>query len=176
MSSKPVPTWAAAILVIAAASAASAQTRPGPARPAQPQPVAQQSRPAEIDRAGVLILTRSVLSALDQANRTGNYTVLRDLGGPAFQANNAARLAEVFADLRREKVDLLPTLVLEPVLTLAPRIEANGLMRLAGWFPTNPRQINFEIAWQPVNGEWRLYGVVVATSAPSPTPGAPRPQ
>src|SRR6516225_2512267 len=47
-------------------------------------------RPAQIDRNGVLILIRQSLLALDQANKTGNYTVLRDLGSPAFQANSAA--------------------------------------------------------------------------------------
>ena len=34
-------------------------------------------RPAQIDRNGVLILIRQSLLALDQANKTGNYTVLR---------------------------------------------------------------------------------------------------
>jgi hypothetical protein len=41
---------------------------------------------------------RSALLALDQANKTGNYTVLRELGAPGFQAaNTAARLSEIFA-------------------------------------------------------------------------------
>jgi hypothetical protein len=35
----------------------------------------QQPKPARIDRNGVLILVRSTLIALDQANKTGNYTV-----------------------------------------------------------------------------------------------------
>ena len=49
--------------------------------------------PAQIDRNGVMILIRESLLALDQANKTGNYTVLRDLGSPEFQANSAAQLA-----------------------------------------------------------------------------------
>ena len=36
----------------------------------------------------------------------GNYTVLRDLGSPDFQANSAARLAEIFAQQRRDNIDL----------------------------------------------------------------------
>ena len=52
---------------------------------------AQAPRPAQIDRNGVLILVRSALLALDQANKTGNYTVLRDLSSSDFQANSAAR-------------------------------------------------------------------------------------
>ena len=59
-----------------------------------PKQQPQAPKPAQIDRNGVLILVRRTLTALDQANRTGNYTVLRDLGSPDFQANTAARLAE----------------------------------------------------------------------------------
>ena len=50
----------------------------------------QAPKPADIDRNGVLILVRSAILALDQANKTGNYTVLRDLGAPGFQTNSAA--------------------------------------------------------------------------------------
>jgi hypothetical protein len=62
-----------------------------------PKP-AQEPKAAQIDRNGVLILIRSSLLAVDQADKTGNYTVLRDLGAPGFQASNtAARLREIFA-------------------------------------------------------------------------------
>jgi hypothetical protein len=64
------------------------------------------SKPAQIDRNGVLILIRSTLLALDQANKTGNYTVLRDIGAPGFQSNTAARLGEIFAKLRNDNLDL----------------------------------------------------------------------
>src|SRR3982074_443105 len=43
---------------------------------------AQAPKPAQIDRNGVVILVRSTLLALDQANKTGNYTALRDIGSP----------------------------------------------------------------------------------------------
>src|SRR2546429_8643028 len=66
----------------------------------------QPPKPAQIDRNGVLILIRPALLALDQANKTGNYTVLRDLGSPDFQPNSAARLAEIFAQQRRDNIDL----------------------------------------------------------------------
>ena len=83
--------------------------------------LAQQAKPAQIDRNGVIILIRSSLIALDQANKTGNYTVLRDLGAPNFQATNtAARLGDIFAALRRDKVDLSGVAALDPQLTLLP--------------------------------------------------------
>jgi hypothetical protein len=135
---------------------------------------AQQPKPAQIDRNGVLILVRTTLLALDQANKTGNYTVLRDLGAPAFQVNTAARLAEIFAGHRRDNLDLSGVAVIDPQLTVLPQIEANGMMRMAGFFPSVPKQVNFELAFAPVDGQWRLFGISVALGQAAPAaPTAP---
>ena len=139
---------------------------------------AQAPKPANIDRNGVLILIRSSLLALDQANKTGNYTVLRDLGAPAFQTNSAARLAEIFAKQRNDNLDLSGVAAIDPQLSLLPQIEANGLMHMAGLFPSIPQQLNFELAFAPVNGQWRLFGisVTVGQAAPAaPEPPAQKP-
>ena len=127
----------------------------------------------------MLILVRSTLLALDQANKTGNYTVLRDLGAPGFQANTAARLAEIFAKQRSDNLDLSGVAVIDPQLTLLPQIEANGMMRMAGFFPSVPTQVNFELTFAPVNGQWRLFGISVSIgqSGPAaPEPPAPQPR
>jgi hypothetical protein len=121
----------------------------------------------------VLILIRSSLLALDQANKTGNYTVLRDIGAPGFQSNTAARLGEIFAKLRNDNLDLSGVTVIDPQLNLLPQIEASGLMHMAGFFPSVPTQVNFDLAFAPVNGQWRLFGISVSIgqSAPAaPTP------
>lgn len=142
------------------------------AQSAQPAP-----KPANIDRNGVLILVRSTLLALDQANKTGNYTVLRDLGAPGFQVgNNAARLAEIFASQRNDKLDLSGVAVIDPQLSVLPQIEANGMMRMAGFFPSVPSQVNFELLYEPVNGQWRLFGLSVNVGQSGPVaPAAPPP-
>lgn len=124
------------------------------------------------------MLVRSSILALDQANKTGNYTVLRDLGAPGFQANTAAKLAEIFASQRNDKLDLSGVAVIDPQLTVLPEIEPNGMMRMAGFFPSVPSQVNFDLLFAPVDGQWRLFGisVKVGSSAPAaPTPSPPPP-
>lgn len=135
-------------------------------------------QPANIDRNGVLILVRSTILALDHANRTGNYTVLRDLGAPGFQANTAARLAEIFASHRAQQLDLGGVAVLEPQLTILPRIEQNGMLRMAGFFPSVPAQVNFDLIFAPVNRQWRLYGISLdlTTGSPEAPESAPEPE
>jgi hypothetical protein len=144
--------------------------------------IGESAKPAQIDRNGLLILLKSTLIALDEANKTGNYSVLRDLAAPGFAAaNNPARLAEIFASLRRDKVDLSGVLVLEPQLTLMPEITPNGMLHFAGFFPSAPTQINFELFYAPVDGQWRLFGIAanvgsstpVAPPAPAPPPAKP---
>jgi hypothetical protein len=158
---------AAAIAALVVFPTAAAEQQPAP-------------KPANIDRNGVLILIRSALLALDQANKTGNYTVLRDIGAPAFQVNTAARLAEIFAKQRNDKLDLSGVAVIDPQLSLLPQIESNGMMRMAGFFPSVPSQVNFELIYAPVDGQWRLFGLSVsigqaAPAAPEPPPAQPPP-
>lgn len=151
------------------------KSAPPPAAP-PPKPVAAAPKPAQIDRNGVLILIRATLSAVDNANKTGNYTVLRDMGAPGFQnTNNAARLGDIFAAHRRENYDLSGVLVLEPQLTLLPQIEANGMMHLAGFFPSVPLQVNFELLFEPVRSQWRIFGVSVNLGPSGPVAPSPAP-
>jgi hypothetical protein len=96
-------------------------------------PAAQSPKPANIDRNGTLILIRTALIALDQANKSGNYSVLRALCAPDFQANNSPeRLAEIFARQRAQGLDLAGVVAIDPQLTLLPQIEPNGTLRLKG--------------------------------------------
>jgi hypothetical protein len=171
-----VASLVAGVIVVMTLSGTPHAQAPNPAQDAQapqstqyaeaapkqqpPAPQAQAPKPAQIDRNGVLIMIRSGLLALDQANKTGNC----DLGSPDFQANSAARLAEIFAQQRRDNIDLSGA-VIDPQLTLLPQIEANGMMHTAGFFPSVPTQVNFELAYAPVDGRWRLFGISVSFAA-----------
>jgi hypothetical protein len=178
----------ATVIGLIALAAMWAPITPSLAQPAQPKGGTAASKttpaplqPAQIDRNGVLILIRSTLLAVHHGNQTGNYTVLRDLGAAGFQsANNAARLAEIFANLRARNLDLSGVAVLEPQLTVLPEIDAAGMMRMAGFFPSVPLQVNFELLFAPADGRWRLFGISlnVGQSSPVAPPGpeAPKPE
>jgi hypothetical protein len=156
--------------------------------PAAPQPAQQPPLPGADQ---ILYLIRSTLLTLNDANHSGNYSVLRDLAAPDFQARNtAADLAVSFTDLRRRNFDLFAVALTAPQLTASPVLDANKLLRLTGLFPTRPLQITFELVFGVVNGRWCLDGIAVATpeaspqaqaaqqpaSAPVPKKPAPKPQ
>jgi hypothetical protein len=148
----------------------AAQMPPPAAAPAPPPPL-----PVSVEQA--LYLIRSTLLTLNDANRSGNYTVLRDLAAPDFQAHNtSADLAQSFTDLRRRNFDLYSAALLAPQLTAAPALDADKRLRLTGFFPTRPQQINFDLSFQVAGGQWRLFGISIATpEAPPPPARAPAP-
>lgn len=139
----------------------------------QPQPAPSPSGPAPVvDSMTVAKLVWSSMAALDHANKTGNYSVLRDLGAPSFQSSNsAATLGGIFTALRSQQVDLSNTLVIAPAYEFPPAIVQGGLLRVRGTFPLRPVAILFDLLFQNVNGQWLIFGIAVAPGvAPATQP------
>jgi hypothetical protein len=149
------------------AAAAPTKTAPAPAKPqqqGQQQQPQQQQATTPVSTEQALYLIRSTLITLNDANHSGNYTVLRDLAAPDFQARNtAADLSQIFSDLRRRNFDLYGAALLAPQLTSVPALDQRGFLHLAGFFPTRPQQINFDLLFQVVANQWRLYGISIST-------------
>jgi len=128
---------------------------------------AQQPRQPDLvvpDDPALAIMIKTALIAFNHANATGNYTVLRDLASPSFQqANTPARLAEIFKKQRDRKIDISPIVLLQPQLPSKPWIDENRLLRLVGFFASRPEQVNFTLAYQAVDGRWRLFAIGVTT-------------
>jgi hypothetical protein len=137
----------------------------GDAKPPAAEP--QQTLPVSLDQ--TIYLIRSTLLTLNDANRSGNYTVLRDLASPDFQAKNtAADLSQSFSDLRRRHFDLFGVAIESPQLTTMPALDDKGMLHLTGFFPTRPLQIKFDLMFQNVSSQWRLFGISVATPEAPP--------
>jgi hypothetical protein len=147
-----------ALTMIALSSAAESAAPPGQQQ--LPTAVLPPRTPVVPQAAVILALVRSTLLAVDHANKTGNYTVLRDLSGPDFHdANDAARLAQIFAPIRSQNIDMLGVAVLEPQYKEAPRLTAKRMLYVAGRFAMAPRAVNFELLFEVVRGQWRIYGI-----------------
>ena len=121
-----------------------------------------------IETTTLVILIRGAIMALQQANQTGNYSVLRDLGTPVFRERfDQTVLAMAFANLRARKVNLSPALVIAPNLSKNPELDKNGQLVLVGDFLTQPLRIHFELAYLQLDGIWRLSGIAVDALPPA---------
>jgi len=68
------------------------------------------------------------------------------------------------------KVDLAAVAIMVPQLSAAPAIDAQSRLRITGVFPGQPVGISFDLLFEPVAGQWRLFGIAantVAAAAPA---------
>lgn len=152
------PLFAAVILAAAAFAAPAALAAPPP----PPMKLLPPTMPKVPSAPAILAMVRSTLIAVDQGNKTGNYTVVRDIGAPDFRdSNTSAKLTAVFANLVEQGVDMLPVLVVEPQYREPPRLTARRMLYVAGTFNIQPRRVSFELLFDVWKGEWRLYGVSI---------------
>src|SRR5262249_31129599 len=156
------------LLALCASASAQDQHAPKPPHPPNPsqsqaQPPSQPSQPQVVmpDAEKIVLLLRTTLVTLNDALQTGNFTVLRDVAAPGFrEANSAARLSQIFANLVQQGIDLSAVAVITPQLAEAPTLDQEKrMLHLKGYFPLQPVQINFEMLYQAVSGRWRVFGL-----------------
>jgi len=81
----------------------------------------------------------------------------------------SAALAASLSGLAKSGVDLSVVSVITPQLTGTPTLDqAEGMLNIQGYFPTQPQQINFELLYQSVGGRWRLFGLSMQPSKSTP--------
>lgn len=136
--------------------------------------------PTEVTGTEISVLVRSTVVALDQANRTGNYSVLHDLGDGSFrEAYSQSALADMFRAFREQNVALNSVVLFDAQLDAPPELTADGYLHLLGHFPTLPNEVIFDITYRYEGGPWRIDGINVgmrkppAAMQPAPTPSPP---
>lgn len=143
--------WAAAFCVVTAAA---------------PLASTAQSTPL-VEPSYATALIRDALIAVNQANWTGNYTVLRDYASPGFHdAHDATALAALMLNIRAERLDLLQVLSVDPVILETQLSPDQTMMQLTGYFPLEPRHVSFDLAFLRDGSRWLLHGVSVGAFAP----------
>jgi hypothetical protein len=154
------------------ARAAAAQAPVAQARP----PLSSQPVPSELELAKMIW---STMAMVDHANRSGNYSVLRDTSATGFQIqNDPARLAEIFASIRQSRVDLSNALVVAPTYTGPPTLLQADVFQVRGYFALRPTPIFFDFYFQWEQGRWKLFGISINPGAmiePGASPAQPRP-
>lgn len=157
--------WFSALLMCALASPSAllAQQNGGQEQPQigrQPTlqlPQAIRPTPRQLELSKMLW---STIVAVDHANQSGNYSVLRDISAQGFQIKfNPAQLTELFSGLRRLNVDLSNALLVPPTYYEAPTMVSADTFRVKGIFQLRPISIEFEVYYQWEQGRWKLFGV-----------------
>lgn len=160
----PAVIWLIICIGTGNASAQSKFARPELAQPS-PKPVTRLAvPPAET----LVLLTRITLLTLHDAIATGNYSVLRDRGGPSFRrANRPADLARAFAPLEAQQPDLAAVATATPTITAAQIVGAEQRLLLKGHYHIQAVQIGFELLFEPAEGQWQVFSLSAGILAPT---------
>lgn len=127
------------------------------AQPAVQPPPSIRPTPSGLELAKLLW---STVAAVEHANTSGNYSVLRDISAQRFQINfDPARLTEIFSGLRRLNIDLSNALLVPPTYYEAPQMISDDAFRVRGIFQLRPISIGFDVYYQWEQGRWKLLGI-----------------
>ena len=126
-------------------------------RPTVQPPPSLRPTPSQLELSKMIW---STVAAVDHANRSGNYSVLRDISAQGFQINNnAAQLAQVFAGIRNLQLDLANALLVPPTYTSPAQMVREDVFRVQGVFQLRPISIGFDLYYQWEQGRWKLFGI-----------------
>lgn len=113
-------------------------------------------------------LVKSSLLTLNDANVTGNYSVLHaKLSKPFRQQFSPEKLKETFREFSRGNADFDIIAAMQPAYDPAPVVDGDGKLVVKGSFPTEPSRLLFELEFIPSDGEWKLIRIHVKLGSKS---------
>ena len=102
------------------------------------------------------VLIKTALLTLNDANVTGNYTVLHaKLAKPFRDKFNPDKLKEAFKSFVEKKIDWDLIAARSPIATSEAKIDSRGALNLRGYFDTKPSRVIYELDFIPSEGEWK---------------------
>ncbi|MBV8187525.1 MAG: hypothetical protein JOY64_22795 [Alphaproteobacteria bacterium] len=112
-------------------------------------------------------LVKSSLLSLNDANVTGDYSVLHaKLSKPFREQFSPDRLKETFREFAGKHVDYDIIAAYAPVYSKPAAVDDEGKLLVEGYFPTTPNRLKFKLDFIPSDGEWKLIGIKVDIDSP----------
>src|SRR5262245_53499299 len=103
------------------------------------------------------VLIKASLLTFNDANVTGNYTVMHaKLSKPFRDEFTPDRLKQVFQVFHNKKIDFDLIVAKPPVASKPATVSDNGVLMLHGYFDTTPSRVNYELDFIMSDGEWKL--------------------
>jgi hypothetical protein len=112
------------------------------------------------------IIKRSLLTFND-ANVTGNYTVMNALASKPFRESlSAEKLKETFKAFNEKHIDFGDIVLVKPVVTKPTTIDDDGVMVTEGYLDIPTMRVKYVLKHLLSDARWQLLGINVATDDP----------
>jgi hypothetical protein len=73
------------------------------------------------------------------------------------------KLKELFKGFIEKGIDIAPIKKLQPVFSKDATIDKDDMLVIAGYYPTTPKKVVFELKYLEEKGDWKLAGIGVKT-------------
>ena|ERR1035437_6090381 len=114
------------------------------------------------------ILIKTSLLMFNDANLTGNYTVLHAKLAKAFRDKiTPDGLKQAFKSFADQKINLGLVTAMPPVASSEATIDNRGALVLRGYFATKPSRVSYELYFLPSEGEWKPALIDVRVKPPN---------
>ena len=108
------------------------------------------------------ILIRTTLMTFNDANMTGNYSVLFAKASPEFQSQlSAGQLATAFKTYREKEVNIESIVADDIASSDDATIDKEGVLHLVGAFKDDEKRVKFNLKFLQHKGAWKLLGINV---------------
>jgi hypothetical protein len=112
-------------------------------------------------------LIKTYLLTFNDANLTGNYTVLHaKLAKPFRDQFNPDKLKQAFKSFADQKVDLGIIAAKQPIASTPSKIDNRGALVVRGYFDTAPSRVIYELDFVPSEEEWKPISIHVNVKKP----------
>jgi hypothetical protein len=113
------------------------------------------------------VLVKATLLTFNDANVTGNYTVLHaKLSKPFRDQFSPEKLKEAFKIFHEKRIDFDLIAAKSPIPRQPARVNDNGVLMLYGHFDTSPSQVHYELEFIMSDGEWKPIRINVQLKRP----------
>jgi hypothetical protein len=114
------------------------------------------------------ILIKTALLTFNDANLTGNYTVMHAKMATAFRDKiTPDQIKQEFKVFGDQKLDIGMVAAMQPVVSKDALINAvRGSLELRGYFDTKPSRVTYELDFLPSEGQWKLALIDVRIKPP----------
>lgn len=113
------------------------------------------------------IIIKTSLLTFNDANMSGNYTVLNALGSKPFRDTlSPDKLKTAFKEFNEKQIDLSAIAIAKPVVTKPTTVDGDGVMVSEGYLDTPKMRVHYTVKTLLSDGKWRLLGINVKTTDP----------
>jgi hypothetical protein len=109
-------------------------------------------------------MTLKSLLAFNDGVQEKDFSAFYKQLAPLWQEQTTpAKLKELFNDFIEKEINIAPIKKLQPIFNKDAKINSDDMLVIAGYYPTTPKRVVFELKYLDEKGDWKLAGINVKT-------------